>query len=227
MLSVLKNYSILYVEDEFDIRVNVTEYLQNYFASVYVASDGQEALDLYHKVHPDVLLLDINLPLVDGLTVAQEIRQTNKSIKIIMLTAFTETEKLLKAIELKLTKYLVKPVPPKEFKETLRCLGQELVYEPIYFHYLSEHCIWDKKQKKLIINDTSVILLEKEHRLLKLFISKQGETVTYEDIILELWEQSYEKAISIPSVKNQISNLRKKLPQKTIDTVYGKGYILL
>lgn len=226
MLSVLKNHSILYVEDELDIQANISEYLRSYFGSVYVASDGQEALNLYKTCHPDVILLDINLPFVDGLSVAKKIRESNKSVKIIMLTAFTETEKLLKATELKLTKYLVKPIPPKEFKETLRLLGEELVHEPVHFFYLTDSCIWDKKQEKLTLGDVPVLLLEKEHRLLKLFIIQQGEIVTYEEIMVELWEDSYERKISLASVRNQISNLHKKLPENTIHTVYGKGYIL-
>jgi DNA-binding response OmpR family regulator len=226
MLSTLKIHSILYVEDELDIQANIAEYLRSYFGSVYVASQGEEALSLYHSFHPDVLLLDINLPLLDGLSVAKEIRKNNKSIKIIMLTAFTETEKLLRATELKLTKYLVKPIAPKVFKNTLRLLGEELLDEPTHLCYLSDTCIWDKKHEKLSINNIPVLLLEKEHRLLKLLIAQQGETVTYEEIMVELWEDAYDRAVSMASVKNKVSNLRKKLPDNTIDTVYSKGYIL-
>ncbi len=226
MLSILKKYSILYVEDEPEIQANIAEYLGNFFNEIHLASDGQEALDQYNKYHPDVLLLDINLPKVDGLNVAQEIRQQDASVKIIMLTAFTEKEKLLKATELKLTKYLIKPVPPKEFKATLETLAHELMSDPSHFLQLSEGCIWDSNLEQLSQNNDLIVLAEKEHRLLKLFISFKGKSVSYEKIIAVVWEDAFDREISIDSVKNQVSQLRKKLPCDCIVSVYGEGYIL-
>jgi len=127
MSSILKERTILYVEDEPQIRTNIIEYLESYFGTVYAASDGAEALEMYHAHTPDVALLDINLPHIDGLSVAKEIRSLNSKIKIVMLTAHTEKEKLLKATELKLTKYLIKPISPKAFRETMQQLAQELL----------------------------------------------------------------------------------------------------
>jgi DNA-binding response OmpR family regulator len=226
MLSILKKHSILYVEDEPEIQANIAEYLGNYFTEIHLASDGQEALDQYNKYHPDVLLLDINLPKVEGLTVAKEIREQDDSVKIIMLTAFTEKEKLLKATELKLTKYLIKPVPPKEFKATLEMLANELMSNPSHFLHLSEDCIWDSDQEQLIHNNRPIVLAEKEHRLLKLFINRKGKLVSYEKIMLAVWEDAFDREISIDSVKNQVSQLRKKLPRGCIASVYGEGYTL-
>ena len=169
MLSILKRHSILYVEDEPDIQANIAEYLGNYFGNIHLASDGKEALDQYNRHHPDVLLLDINLPNLDGLSVAQEVRKHDQAIKIIMLTAFTEKEKLLKATELKLTRYLIKPVAPKNFKETLQILASELMNNPSRFLKLSDDFTWDIEQEQLSLEGDQVILAEKEHRLLKTF----------------------------------------------------------
>ena len=226
MLSLLKNHSILYVEDEEAIRLNITEYLESYFGTVYVAGDGKEALEAYNTYHPDVLLLDINLPHMTGLEVATHIRKKDQSVKIIMLTAHTEKDKLLTATELKLTKYLVKPIHPKVFKETMRLLSSELRHNPSRFVNLGKDCIWNIEQEVLRMDDEPVNLTEKEHQLLKLFISKKGHSVGYEEIMIALWEDSFYKDISIDSVKNQVSHLRKKLPANVIDTIYGKGYIL-
>lgn len=226
MISILKKQSILYVEDEPEIQKNIAEYLGNYFGEIYLASDGKEALNQYSKHHPDVLLLDINLPNIDGLTVAQEIRKNDPIIKIIMLTAFTEKEKLLKATELKLTKYLIKPVPPKAFKETLEILAYELANNPSRFLNLDEHFTWDIDQEQLSLEGKNVVLAEKEHRLLKLFINNKGNPITYEKIVITLWDNTFDKDISIDSVKNQISQLRKKIPSVCISSIYGEGYIL-
>jgi DNA-binding response OmpR family regulator len=227
MLSILNNYSILYVEDEPEIQANIEEYLESYFKKVYLASDGKEALKLYQAHHPDVLLLDINIPYIDGLTLAKQIRQTDTSTKIVMLTGVTHTHKLLEATELKLTKYLVKPISPKIFKETMKLLSVELTQSPSDFIEIAKHCIWNKRQKMLSIDDKPIVLLEKELKLLEYFIQKKGYTVHFEEIMLELWEDAFEREISIESVKNQVSHLRKKLPKNTIVNVYGQGYKLI
>ena len=226
MLGILKNHSILYVEDEPEIQKNIKEYLESYFGTVHIASDGREALTLYEKHHPDALLLDINLPFLSGLEVAKQVRQKDQTVKIVMLTAHTEKEKLLTATELKLTKYLIKPIAPKLFKETMELLANELRLNPSRFINLASNCIWNKTQEVLRIDDVPVSLTEKEHRLLKLLLEKKGRDVSNEDIILAVWENAFENEISADSVKNQVSHLRKKLPNVSIDTVYGRGYIL-
>ena len=226
MVTILKNHSILYVEDEPEIQANIAEYLDNYFGEVYLASDGKEALDQYNIHHPDVLLLDINLPNLDGLSVAQEIRENDSAIKIIMLTAFTEKEKLLKATELKLTKYLIKPVAPKVFKETLKLLAFELMNNPSRYLKLGDNLTWDKEQEQLNLDGVHVTLAEKEHRLLKLFISHKGKSIRYEKIMSVVWDDAFDRDISIDSVNNQVSQLRKKIPNVSISSIYGEGYIL-
>lgn len=226
MLSILKRHSILYVEDEPEIQANIAEYLRNYFGEVHLASDGNEALDKYSRQQLDVLLLDINLPNLNGLSVAQEVRKHDPTIKIIMLTAFTEKEKLLKATELKLTRYLIKPVAPKDFKETLNMLAFELMCNPSRFLKLSEKLSWDIQLEQLSSDGEHVVLAEKEHRLLKLFINNKGKPIRYEKVMSEVWGDAFDREISIDSVKNQVSQLRKKLPNVAITSVYGEGYIL-
>ena len=225
MLSILKNHTILYAEDNLLVQKNIREYLESYFSLVYVASNGNEALALYKDYHPDVLLLDINLPYLSGLELAKEIRKKDKTIKILMLTAYSKKEQLLLATELKLTKYLIKPITPKIFKETMKVLSEELQSNSSSFVNLSKTCVWDKKLEQLRVDDRIISLSEKEHRLLKFLFLNKGKAVSYEDIMVEVWEDSFEKNISIDSVKNQVSHLRKKLPRSCIDSVYGKGYM--
>ena len=226
MLSILKNYSVLYVEDEPEIQANMLEYLESYFETVYVASDGKEALSLYKTHQPDVAILDIELPFINGLSLANRFRKENKSIKLIMMTGHTETETLLEATQLKLTKYLVKPISPKKFKEMLRVLSQELESFSLDLIELSDGYRWNKEKNSLTQHNKPIPLNEKETRLLKLFLNKKNQTVHYEDIMVVVWDDSFEREISIDSVKNQVSNLRKKLPKDTISSVYGQGYIL-
>jgi len=226
MLSLLKNHSILYVEDEPSIRANIVEYLESYFGIVYVAVDGAEALECYLGHRPDVAMLDINLPYLDGLSVAKEIREQDQKIRIVMLTAFTDTDKLLAATELKLTKYLIKPVAPKAFKATMQLLADELAQNPSKFFNLGEGYLWDKEEKKLLHNDAPLRLTQKEHILLTKLIAQRPHLLSYEDIMVACWEDSFEREVSIDSVKNLASSLRKKLPKNCLESIYKRGYVL-
>lgn len=227
MLQILKNHSILYVEDEPKIQILIERYLKHFFQTVYVASTGTEALEHYEAYHPDVLLLDIDLPLLSGLDVARVIRGKNKSIKIIMLTAYADQKKLLLATELKLTKYLIKPLEPKYFKEVLHLLVEELVETAPQSIHIASQCIWDREKEILHFDNETVVFTQKEQHLFRLLVNHKGATVSYEDIMVAVWEDAFDKDISIDAVKILVSRMRKKIPEGCITSVYGKGYTLL
>jgi len=223
---LLKNYSILYVEDELNIQKQMTEYLEGYFRDVYVSSDGKQGLEKYEEYHPDVLLLDIDLPHMDGLSLAKSIRKKDKSVSIIMLTAFTDQEKLLKATELKLLKYLVKPIDLLEFQETLDLLAVELTESTKEILVLGEGYTWNKSEGKLCHKGKSIVLTSKEQQLLVLLAKHQHKSISFEDIMAHVWADEFEREVSVNCVKNVVSDLRKKLPNDAIQSVYGKGYML-
>lgn len=233
---ILKNFSILYAEDNIELQRAVLEYLERHFGAVYVADDGKEALEKYACYAPDVLLLDIDMPFVDGLSVAQEVRTNNEDIPIMILTAYTDTDKLLRATELNLAKYLVKsemnsflmkPIQPLAFQKAMQKIATILAKNSNNHVKLSATHIWEHSSKQLFINHKLTPLSPKEHTLLNLFIEHQGRCVTFEEIILKLWEDSFDEDISIDSVKQQVSLLRKKLPPNTIQNIYATGYTLL
>ena len=226
MKNILKQYSILYAEDDPNVQASVVEYLNRYFKKVYVANDGEEALEVYKKVKVDVLLLDIDMPHLDGLSFAKIVREANQDIPIVMITAFTDTDKLLKATELNLSKYLVKPVEPKAFKEVFQKLAMQLEALSTSFVQLKEDFYWNKKTKELSKGTSTIELNQKEQILLGLLAEKKGQTIMFTDIMALVWEDDFDAEISIESVKFQVSMLRKKLPKDSIKNVYGKGYIL-
>ena len=226
MKNFLKNYTILYVEDEPGTQKQMTEYLKGYFKEVYVASDGKQGLEKYQEYHPDALLLDIDLPYIDGLTLATSIRKTDKSVSIIMLTAFTDQGKLLHATELKLLKYLVKPIKISAFKETLDLLAVELAGSTKDILVLSEGHTWHKSKQKLCHQGKSLGLTVKEKKLLALLVRHQHSSISFEDIMAHVWEDAFDREVSVNCIKNVVSDLRKKLPNDAIKSVYGKGYML-
>lgn len=94
------------------------------------------------------------------------------------------------------------------------------------FLELGKGYLWNINCEILLKEGVEVVLTEKEHRLLKLLISKKSKVISYLDITITVWEDAYDREVSIDSVKNQVRNLRQKLPVGIIDSVYGKGYML-
>jgi len=224
-MEIIKKYSILYAEDNKDVQEEVVEYLEKYFEKVYVVDDGREALALYKKKHIDVLLLDIDMPFVDGLSVTREIRSFNKKVPIVLLTAFTDTQQLIAAAELHLFKYLVKPIVPMEFRKIIQNLMLEIENNQVHTIDLGSEYIWNVDEEKLLYQNKVITLTQKEQKLLSLFVDRRNKCVTYAEIMAKLWEDDFESEISIESVKLQVCFLRKKLLNKNIKNVYGLGYV--
>ena len=223
---ILSNHILLYAEDDKPLQEKTLEYLKKYFKTIHIANDGRKTLELYHTLQPDILFLDIDMPYIDGLSVAQTIRNENKNIPIVMLTAYVDTDKLLKATELNLCKYLVKPFQYDEFKATLRKLSEYFKTSSSHYIPLKENYRWDETKKELYRNQEIITLTQKEKSLLSLLIQKRNTCVTFIDIQAHVWEDDFDAEVSIQSIKLQVTLLRKKLSKESIKNVYGKGYIL-
>jgi len=101
---------ILYIEDEADTREMVTGLLQRRISNVYVATNGQEGLQLFEQYKPDIVITDLRMPVMDGLIVARAIREKDPLIQIIMTTAYSDTDYLLDAIDIGVNQYVLKPI---------------------------------------------------------------------------------------------------------------------
>ncbi len=115
----LKDISILYVEDEAIIRDEFIQILEGEARALYVGANGKEGLELYEKYKPDIVITDIRMPLMDGLSMCRSILDSDPDIPIIISSAFNDTDYLMKAIQLGIQYYLLKPVNLKELFKTL------------------------------------------------------------------------------------------------------------
>lgn len=115
-INVLKTITVLYVEDDYLIREQTKAMFQNLFKETIVASDGQEGLESYkeNKDKIDVVVSDINMPNMDGLEMSEEIHKIDPQVPIVITTAFTDENYLLKSLELDVSKYVTKPLKVKE-----------------------------------------------------------------------------------------------------------------
>ena len=219
------DYGILFIEDEVVIRQNYVTYLRRYFSNVYEVGDAYEAMRTYKDKKPSILIIDINLPGKSGIEFLQEIRKYDHTTKAIMLTAMSDVQTLLDVSDLKLTKYLIKPISRSELQEALELAIDELQSFTVYSNdivALKDGYTWDKKAKKLFCNNVEQLLTKKEIALLSLLCSNTNQTFNTEDIIFELW---YDVDMAkVGSLKTIIKKLRKKLPEGSIKNVFGVGY---
>lgn len=224
-MDALYPYKILFVEDEEATRKNYATYLKMLFDDVYEAEDGEEAYKIYQEKQPDIMIIDINIPKLNGLDLLKKIRQNDHKTKALMLTAHADTKLLLESTVLKLTKYLVKPISRKELQEAIELTIKELKdfnVVSVKKIELSQSYHWDIQQRDLKHHNTSVGLTSKEKSLLTLFFSHKNRLFTYDEIFEYVWDN--EEEINLNSLKNIIKRLRKKLPEDTIVNIFNEGY---
>lgn len=216
-----KNIKILYVEDDEIARENGVEYLQNFFETIYEASDAIVALQLYEKYKPDIIITDIQMPKLNGLEFVKKIRQKDKKTQIIIITAFCDKNYLLKAIELQLVKYLIKPVKEKEFEEALFLCVNSLQEDNSNIVKLENEIYFDTFNKNLVIKDELVKLRAKEILFLELLIKNKNRYVTYEEIENYVWSDS---VMTKDALKTLVKNLKTKIPKDLILNLTNSGY---
>ena len=218
-------YKLLLVEDEKAIRENYVTYLKMLFSEVFEAEDGEKAYEIYKSKKPDILIIDINIPKLNGLELLEKIRENDHTTKAIILTAYTDKSFLLKAASLKLTKYLVKPVNRKELNETLELTVNELLKYNITTLKrieLVDNYSWDLEIKELMKHNTIVNLTNKEKVLLELLLSHKNRVFTYDEIYNYVWD--FDEDITLNGLKNIIKRIRKKLPENIIQNIFNEGY---
>jgi YesN/AraC family two-component response regulator len=115
----MKNLSILIAEDDVFLREELVNYISIFVDDIYQANNGIEAFDMYQKYKPSIILTDIDMPLLNGLELIEKIREVDENIDIIIISAYTYTEYLLRAIELNLVSYLAKPIQRNKLEDTL------------------------------------------------------------------------------------------------------------
>ncbi len=117
--ALLKEISVLYAEDDDAIRENLLNFLSRRFHSVYPARNGKEGLELFKEKVPDIVITDIQMPVMDGLRMAEEIKKINSDTPVIITTAFSDVPYLMKAIELEIDGYIQKPIKYEKLFDTI------------------------------------------------------------------------------------------------------------
>ncbi len=171
MMKQLSHVSVLYVEDEPSLRRNVGGMLALLFQTVHLAKDGEEALEMMEAHHPDLLITDVQMPVLGGIGLVKKLREQGNQTPVIILSAHAEVDDMLEAIELSLVRYLIKPITETKLVGALeKFLTQRTKKE----HFpLAEGWGVDFLAHVVHSPDGPVPLTKKESKFLKLLLSKK------------------------------------------------------
>ncbi len=222
---------VLVVEDDPDISQLVVHYLDKAGFSTEVLSSGRDALAAIAARPPDLLILDLMLPQVDGLEICRVARsnETTSAIPIIMLTARAEESDRIVGLELGADDYLAKPFSPNELVARVRALlrrakrasplpGRTITYGPIAV---------DSAQHTVSVAGVEVALTAKEFLLLEYLLQHRGRVLSRDILLTDVWGYRYTGGTRTVDV--HVRRLREKLPllSKALVTVKQFGYKLL
>lgn len=216
---------ILVVDDEPKIVRIARDYLEKNGFRVVTAADGHAALATARREKPDLIILDLMLPLMDGREVCKTIRRES-DVPIIMLTALAEEVDQVTGLEIGADDYITKPFSPRALVARVRALLRRAKGEvkPPSIIRVGRLEI-DPNRYSVTFNDEPVKLTPNEFKLLQLLSARPGQTLTREQLLEDMHgiASSFDR-----SVDSHIKNLRKKLEtasgENMIETVYGIGY---
>ncbi len=217
----LKQLTVLYAEDEEGIRKNTASTLRYYVKEVIEAKDGLEAYEIYKNQKIDILFTDILMPNLNGIDLVKKIRKEDKNLAIVIISAHTDKDYLLEAIELKLEQYIIKPMNLKSLKASLKkCvdgvskpMSQELVDG--YSYEFDTRTIYGKQGCNK--------LTKKEALFFELMLKNIGKVVSYSEIEYEVWQGDIMSELALKSL---VRNLRSKFCKECIKNHSGFGYKL-
>jgi len=221
-IRVLKNLTILIAEDDEVVLNELTKIGTILFKNVFASKNGKQALSLYETQKIDIILTDIKMPFLDGISLIKKIREINYEIPIVILSSYSEQSTLLKALKLGVDGYIIKPIELNEFVDVLlkatRRNKNNVATQVIGF---KTNKIFNTVTKELFSEGTRVELGAKELLLLELFIQNHNKTLSKEEIVLSLWPLD---EITNSALKGVLNRLRKKIGDEYISNVKGFGW---
>ena len=201
---------------------SIVDVLEEEGFEVVLCRNGQSALDETYKNQFDLYLLDINVPLIDGLSLLKELRRANDLTPTIYLTSHNEIEKLSQAFEIGADDYLKKPFNTDELIVRVHALLRRTKGK-------SRHCVGilciDELHKCILMGGKELALSLKEYQLMGLLIRNVGEIVTKEMIMDALWSPS--EMISDGAIRVYINRLKQEIGSDLIVNIRGVGYRLV
>lgn len=215
---------ILVVEDEPQLAAQVARALTRTNHTVETRADGEDGLAAARRGGFDLLVLDVNLPKVDGFTVLRRLREARNHTRVLMLTARGEVGDRVTGLKLGADDYLTKPFAMDELLARVEVLGRRTAVPDQVSLLEASGLRMDVIGRKVTQSGEAVALSPREFELLRIFMQEPGRTFSREEICERIWEREHE--YDTRTVEIFVMRLRKKLATGLIETVRGVGYAL-
>lgn len=217
---ILKGLKVLLVEDEEKLASLLKNAIGDSFYNFFIAKDGKEGLDKFMKLTPDIVITDIMMPNLTGLEMAKEIRKIDENIPIIILSAFSESEKFLDAIDVGVVKYFIKPFDPDELLNYIEDIGEKIGSRIVNLY--GEYS-FNLTTKNLYKKSRFVPLSKSERKFVQLLL-KSSELVDEDMIKKTIWEN---EIVSSERLRTFIKRFRTKTSKELVSNKRGEGYQIM
>lgn len=217
---------VLYVEDEVNLALIVSDSLEDHGFEVWHKENGQEALAKFKKNKPDVLVVDIMMPLMDGYTLASEIRKLDPQVPILFLSAMTQTEDVVRGFHIGANDYIRKPFKIEELIVRIESLGKRTM-RILPMQYQIGNYVLDTNRGTLSFGSQLEKLSFRETELIRRLFENKDNVVPREEIIKTYWKD--DTYFTGRSLDVFISRIRKYFSQDErirITNVRGVGYVM-
>ncbi len=219
------NYKILVVEDDNQIQELIVEFLSSQDYIVDTANDGVEGYEKFKSGKYDLVILDVMMPKLDGHSLCKMIRNIDKEVSVIFLTALGDEENEIKGFDLKADDYISKPfsfnILIKRVEAVLRRKNKEISEDEVLKF---EGLKLELQTFKSYVDEEEIELTLKEFNILKLMISSYPTVVSREKLIEKIWGYDYFGDTRV--IDAHMKNIRKKIKKDYIKTIKGVGYVL-
>ena len=216
---------ILYLEDDLDLSATIEEFLRDEDYEVVAVYDGDEALEVLYKQNFDLLILDVQVPKINGFELLQNLRDANIQTPAIFTTSLNSIEDLSKGYSVGADDYIKKPFLLKELHLRIEALLKREYKSQEYIIKIDKNTTFDINLQQIQIGDKQYILNHKENELLKLLVKNKNSCVLFETIFETVW--SYDETHNEQSLRTYIKNLRKIVGKNKIVSIKKQGYIFV
>ena len=220
MNKILKNLTVLLVEDDNDSKKIMHDVLSDNFEKVFTAQNGDEGLKKFKKYNPNMVITDIFMPISDGLDMTRYIKEISKDTPVIVLSAHSEKETLLKAIDVGVDKYLIKPIMADDLLKTIENVAKSKI-ETANIIQVANGYSFNKIKRVLIRDGVEISLTKKELAFISLLIKRLGTLVLHDEIKSVVWVG---ESVTEAAIRTFVKRVRDKVGNNFIKNVPGLGY---
>ena len=220
MNKILKNLTVLLVEDDSDSKKIMHDVLSDNFEKVFTAQNGDEGLKKFKKYNPNMVITDVFMPISDGLDMTRYIKEISKDTPVIVLSAHSEKETLLKAIDVGVDKYLIKPIMADDLLKTIENVAKSKI-ETANIIQVENGYSFNKIKRVLIRDGVEISLTKKELAFISLLIKRLGTLVLHDEIKSVVWVG---ESVTEAAIRTFVKRVRDKVGNNFIKNVPGLGY---